>query len=264
MRRVLETIFRRPFRLLLVLVLLPAVSVALAYALPHSSTASANLWALLPYQAPNANDSGSPTTPAQTQATALSELLQTRTFALRVANTASLNGMLPPNQRNTPAGQDALFTEVSHHVQVTSEGNNLFTITYTNQDAQLAKWVVGAVITEYGVFLSDTGVAADTLFEVIDAPATSTPAISGLLLYLLAGAIGLAIALLACTLYLLLLVRRDRTIYTASGLQQVTLLPVAMQLPHVSPKVMDLLLNESLDHHDQPRSLVSPPTRRAD
>ena len=92
MRRTLEAIFRHPLQLILLLVLFPTIGVAIAYFLvPRTYQATASLWALHRYEiiGTTGPESDLTSTPAQTQATALSELLQTRSFALTIAQGVS-------------------------------------------------------------------------------------------------------------------------------------------------------------------------------
>src|SRR5579863_3755308 len=89
MYRVLEVFFRHPFRVLLMFILAPAIAVAITYfATPHSYEASASLWAYERYTVITSygTDSNLYVTPAQTQATALTELLHSRSFILSVVN----------------------------------------------------------------------------------------------------------------------------------------------------------------------------------
>src|SRR5260370_25598287 len=87
MHRTIEVVFSQPLRLLMLIVLLPVVSLALAYlVVPPTYQSTATLWALSSYGISGTTNvgTGQPTTAAQTQTTALSELLQTRSFALAV------------------------------------------------------------------------------------------------------------------------------------------------------------------------------------
>lgn len=326
MRRTLEAIFRGPLRLLMLIVLLPVVSLALAYVtVPRTYQSTAILWALSPYEISGTTDTGTgqPLTAAQTQATALSELLQTRSFALTVAHetavTATLN--LDQSVRSDPhLLDDALFNEISHNVAVDAQGSDLFEISYANRNPEVARRVVESVVFNYGLQstglvasidqsllrndqsqlvtaqhnanaavaaksaylqahpeltqnpnltpsqlltdphyalldqqrvqaqsileniqnniadlnqkISNQGTSTDSLFKVIDAPQVAHRPVSRLKLYLISGGIGLGVALLACALYIVILVRRDRGVYTLRDLQKVTALPVLMQIPY--------------------------------
>ena len=84
MRRTLEAIFRRPLQLLRVILPLPLLSLTIVYIPLHAYRTTACLWALHRYEI--IGDTGSEgdlvATPAETRVTALSELLQSRTFDL--------------------------------------------------------------------------------------------------------------------------------------------------------------------------------------
>ena len=90
MTRTLEAIFRHPLQLLILIILPPIIAVAVAYFMtPRTYQSTASVWALQRYFVIGATgpESNLAAFPAQTQATALTELLQTRTFALAVAQT---------------------------------------------------------------------------------------------------------------------------------------------------------------------------------
>lgn len=155
MHRLLETIFRYPLRLLAILILLPAIGVALAYFLvPHSYEAAARLWAYQRFGVitVTGTDSNLYETPAQTQATALTELLNTRSFALSVAQGIDLAPSLhlgsdvlsDPEKLNS-----AIFADISKNVVVTPVDYSLYTITYTNHSAQIAQEIVASVVNQF-------------------------------------------------------------------------------------------------------------------
>jgi uncharacterized protein involved in exopolysaccharide biosynthesis len=327
MIRTLEVIFRRPISLLALIILLPMVSVAVAYFLPRTYEVSASLWALRRYVIIGATgpETDLTATPAETQATALSELLQARSFALSVANATSLPSTLDPAVRaDIQDRDDTLYTEISTKVKVTAEGYNLFVITYQNKDASVAQQVVAAVIKNYGQQsegftvvegqlllesyqsqltkaqqdvtaatnaesnyrsqhpqeqqadlvndpqyaylhaqtqqaeatlqniqteiatinqeISIQGNATESLFRVLDAPVIPAKPISRLKTLLFGGGIGLGVALAACALYILIALRRDRSVYTASDLHKVASWPVVLQLPLLGSAALSLLV----------------------
>ena len=154
MRKTLEAIFRHPLRLVFLLVLLPVLSFGVAYMLPRQYTSTATLWALQRYQIIGATGAETDllATPADTQATALTELLQSQTLALEVANSTSLPSTLSPSVQNDPATRDtALYKEISTNVKVVAQGYNLYTITYTNAKPAIANQVVQAVINTFAL-----------------------------------------------------------------------------------------------------------------
>jgi uncharacterized protein involved in exopolysaccharide biosynthesis len=85
------------------------------------------------------------------------------------------------------------------------------------------------------------GSGSSSLFKTIDAPHTLNQPVSRVKTYLIVGGIALAVALLACVLYLLTIVRRDHSIYTPLELQKVTDLPVLLQLPHLEHALVPAL-----------------------
>lgn len=340
MGRVLEAIFRRPLQLLMLIAMLPVVSVAVIYIfMPRSYTSTASLWALQRYVVIGATgpESDLQATPAETQAAALSELLQSRAFALSVANSTDLASTLSDATRTNPQFRDdALYTEVSTTVQVVAQGTNLFTITYQNHNPYIAQQVVQSVVQQYGsqsiqltltegkqlldsyqtqlvqakqqaaeatkavteylathpslaqlilrtnvqnAVLTDSqyallysqaqqtqtnvaniqtsiatinqelaaqGTDSNSLFKVLDAPVVPDKSVSRTKTYLIGGGAGLGVALMACILYLLLVVRRDKSVYTPLDLHKVTELPVVLQLPNLNESARSLLIDPGL------------------
>lgn len=329
MNRVLEVIFRQFIKLLLLLVLLPAIGVAIAYFLPRSYQSSATLWALSSYQIIGMTgtqidpQSNTPVSPAQSQVDALTELLNTSSFSLAVAKQSSLTPTLnlsASTLANPQLLDKAIFDEISHHVKVTTSGYETFSISYISRDPKVAQRVVEAVIQNYTlqtqhlsmiqaqnmlqsyqrqlaqakqnldaaisaqadyvashpnlsgaalstdpqyVFLqTQVQSAGDTydailkniaslnqeiannssnnLFQVLDEPMPGLP-VSRLITFLIAGAIGLALALTTSTLYILILLRRDQSVYSVADLQNIISRPVVMQVPHLAEAVQGRL-----------------------
>jgi uncharacterized protein involved in exopolysaccharide biosynthesis len=332
MRRVLETIFRRPLRLLLLLLVIPLVSLGVAFTmLPRMYQAQASLWALQRYTIIGSTGASSNLldTPASTQATALTELLQTRTFALDIAHEANLAPSLHLASNvlaSASMTDDALYADISKNVVVSASAYNLYTISYSNRDKTAAQAVVQLVIADFGKqstqlsiaeghqilgayqtqlgndekvlsqaeqaesayanahlveeqsttgFQNDpqyqalhaqtvqaqTNVATDqaniaslqeqistlgsgpnSLYQVIDGSHVLSQPISRMTTYIAVGGVALAVSLVACILYLVILIKRDRSLYTPMEVQKVAALPVLMQLPHLSNKVVPHLI----------------------
>ncbi|MBO0777497.1 MAG: hypothetical protein J2P37_01605 [Ktedonobacteraceae bacterium] len=320
MYRTLEAIFRHPIQLLVLIVLLPFIGVGIGFFLPRTYETTATLWALRRYESIGASgpESNLQATPAETQVTALLDLLQTRTFDLTVANAAtnladSLN--LSDSVRSDPHQlEDALVDEIFHNVKVAAQGYNLYVISYQNPNSQVAQQIVAAVINTYGLQsagfstfegqrlleayetqlkqaqqdlknataaetnyiqlhpnsthtdtvndpqyislhnqtqvaqarvqtiqtnidnvnqqLTTLGTGADSLYKIVDQPLSAKTPVSRVKTLLTAGGIGLGVAIVACGIYIALLVRRDRTMRHAAHLQKAVALPVIMQVPH--------------------------------
>ncbi len=327
MSRTLEVIFRRLFSLLVLIVLLPMVAVAVAYFLPRSYDVTASLWALRRYVIIGATgpETDLTSTPAQTQATALNELLQARSFALAVANGSSLPSTLDPAvQADAQDRDDTLYAAISTKVKAAAVGYNLFVVTYQNSNPDVAQQVVASVIKNYGLqsegftvvegqillesyqtqltkakqdataatqaesqyiaehpqekqadlvndpqyaFLhaqtlqaqatlqniqteiatvneeiSTQGNATESLFKVLDAPIVPRKPVSRLKTLIFGGGIGLGLALAACVLYIIITLRRDRTVYTVTDLRKVSPFPVVLQLPLLTTATKGLLI----------------------
>lgn len=154
MVKVLEAVFRHPLQLIIMLLVPTIIGLAVAYVLPRSYQSSATLWALKRYDIIGATgpESNLLATPADTQVAALSEMLQSRAFALAVAKSTDVVSTLKLSHQELSDPQlleDALILEISQHVQVISRGYNLYEITYTNRNPHVAYEVVAAVITEF-------------------------------------------------------------------------------------------------------------------
>ena len=326
MRRTFEAIFCHPIQLLALLMLPLMLSLAIAYVLPRSYQSTASLWAMRRYEIIGATgpESDLLSTPSETQVTALTELLSSRAFALSVAKSTNLAATLNLSKSvlaNPQLLDDALLAEISQHVQVSSSGYNLYEITYTNRNPQVAQQVVAAVIAQFNVqsrefsvaegqqllqgyqtqltqakhdadaaaateaqylaahpsLKSSTTVALadpqyalldakrlqaqttlqnlqstiatlnqqialegtgnDALFQVVDAPIVPDVSMSRMKTFLTIGGLGAGVGLAACALYLLVLVRRDFTLYTMNDVQEVTSFPVLLQVPQLPDAV---------------------------
>lgn len=321
MQRSLEIIFRRPFRLLALLIVLPLISLVVPFALPRTYETSSSLWALRRFEIIGATgaETNLNATPAETQAAALNELLQSKAFTHNVADGTGLAETMDAGTQDDPNKLDAaIFAELSHGVRVTPVNYNLYTIIYDNRSASVAQKVVAQVIKLYSSqsvdfatvegnrFLdayksqldqakkdADKAAAAeadflaqhpslrgtdllvnptygllhaqtlqtqaaitdlqnkiatlnlevsrittgtDSLFTVLDQPVVANKPVSLSKSLLIAGGIGLSAAILACVLYVTLLLRRERTVYSAMDLRKLTMYPVLVQFPKLAPK----------------------------
>lgn len=330
MNRALEAISRRLYKLLLIVFLIPLLSLAVAYFLvPRTYQAQVSLWALHRYTVIGATgpESNLQDTPADTQATALQELLQTRSFALEVAHSANLAPTLNLSESvlaNPAQLDDALFTEISRNVMVTPGGYNLYIIAYANRNPQIARQIVSQVVNQFtiqsnrfsldeaqtlissyqtllekaqeaesqatsseshylakhpGLSVQDLandpqyqslhnatqqaqanvqsiqqeigsiqqqitaqGSGGNNLFTLVDAPHTLAQPLSRTKTYLIVGIVALVVALLACVIYLLIVLRRDHSIYTPLELQRITTFPVLMQLPRLATPAVSFMV----------------------
>lgn len=154
MRRVLEIALRHGLAFFLMLFLIPVVSFAVAYLWPRTYDATASLWALrrVAIIGATGTEQNLTATPADTQAAELNELLQTRAFALSVADESSLASTLSASVRsNRSTADDALIQLITKGVIVKAGGYNLFTITYSDPSPTVASQVVKAVVHQYGL-----------------------------------------------------------------------------------------------------------------
>lgn len=100
-------------------------------------------------------------------------------------------------------------------------------------------------ITTLQLQIASMGSTADTLFKVIDAPVVAKQPEGRTRQYLMAGGAALGLALLACVLYIIMLVRSDHAVYTMRDLKEVTAYPVLIQLPHLTAQSRLLLIESS-------------------
>ncbi len=292
---------------------------------PHTYQSTASLWALHRYEIIGASgpESDLASSPAQTQATALNELLQTHTFVDAVVKGVALAPTLhlDTSTMNDPQQlENALYTEISKHVVTAPQAYNLFEVSYTNPNPQIARQIVANVISQFGAqsvglsavegqnllssyqvqlanaekasnaaaaaeaqytaahhtsnFTNDPqlanldaaavqaqanvrniqatintiqasigaqGTNGSTLFQVLDPPQTPDRPLSRTKSFLVAGGVGLAVALLGIVLFIVILVRRNHPIYSKVELHQVIPVPLVMQLPKLSPTTISLL-----------------------
>jgi len=327
MDRVLRAIIHHPIQLLILILLPIAIGGAIAYRLPRQYSATATLLALHQYGSLTATsvDSSSLDTQAGTQVSALNELLQSRSFALDVAQEANLASTLTAEVNADPTSRDdAMVTDIAQHVIVQAQGSDLFTITYTGTNPQIAQRVVAAVLDHYQQVIKATvategqkllgtyqtqlaqaqkrtqltaaaesdytlahplltdvelqqdpqyqhlqaqaqqaqqdlqniqagittleqditthAIVASSLYNVLDEPVVPNQPISRLKSLLLGTGVGLAVGVLAGALFIALIARRDRKVYSSDDLRKVTSYPVVMELPQLSPKTVSVIV----------------------
>lgn len=320
MQRVLEIVFSRWLQLIALLVVPLVIALGIVLAQPRQYEASATIWALRRYEVVGATGAESDlnATAAETQATAITEILQTKTFALAIAQKSKLASTYSTSaQANKDQLDSAMFDDISTHVTATPVGAYIVSITYDNKTPAAAQAVVKAVIDEYGTTAAafatseskqllliyqeqlqqaqdasnqataaaatylrehpsaaidkdpqyaalttsatnalgnvtqiqgqiDTinntiqtiGVGSNTLFTVVDQPATSASPISRTKTLIEGVAIGAVVGLLACIIFIVIMMRRDRTIYSVADLQKITEAPVLLQIPHMPPRIL--------------------------
>lgn len=316
MTKVLEILFRNKWRLIPLLLVPIVLGGAIAFLLPRTYQSTARLLAGQRYAVLGATglESDLQSSPAMTQAAALTDLLQTRTFCLDVANQTDLPNHIGVVRSEKNQLQDALYNEISTHVQVTTIGYRLYEVSYENKNPTVAMQVVKAVVAEFdsvsssqataegeqlintyqgqlkaaqqqadnttqaaAEYLRDHNLTSITaqadpqyqllaqqaeqarsalasvqaninsvnqqlamlnnqngsLFSVIDTPIVPDKPESRTKTLLMVSGIGLAIGLLACIGYFLILVRLDQSVYSAAELPAVAEYPVLIQIPRL-------------------------------
>jgi hypothetical protein len=81
--------------------------------------------------------------------------------------------------------------------------------------------------------LADEGTGDHTFFQVLDAPVLPAASARSKVLFTTGGA-GVAIGLLVCIVYVLIIVRRDRAFYSPLDVQTATSYPILMQVPQIA------------------------------
>jgi uncharacterized protein involved in exopolysaccharide biosynthesis len=320
MQRVLEIVFSRWIQLIALLVVPLIIALGIVLTQPRQYEASATIWALRRYEVVGATGAESDlnASAAETQATAITEILQTKTFALAIARQANLASTYSASARSNQDQLDsAMFDDLSTHVTATPVGAYIVSITYDNKRPDIAKAVVKAVIDEYGTSAAafatseskqllliyqeqlqqaqdaskkataaaatylrenpgadtnkdpqyealataatnavgnvtqiqgqiDTinntiqtiGVGSNTLFKVVDQPAAGVNPISRSKTLIEGVAIGAVVGLLACIIFIVIMMRRDRSIYSVADLQKITEAPVLLQIPHMPSRIL--------------------------
>lgn len=320
MQRVLEIVFSRWIQLIALLVVPLIIALGIVLTQPRQYEASATIWALRRYEVVGATGAESDlnASAAETQATAITEILQTKTFALAIARQANLASTYSASARSNQDQLDsAMFDDLSTHVTATPVGAYIVSITYDNKRPDIAKAVVKAVIDEYGTSAAafatseskqllliyqeqlqqaqdaskkataaaatylrenpgadtnkdpqyealataatnavgnvtqiqgqiDTinntiqtiGVGSNTLFKVVDQPAAGVNPISRSKTLIEGVAIGAVVGLFACIIFIVIMMRRDRSIYSVADLQKITEAPVLLQIPHMPSRIL--------------------------
>jgi uncharacterized protein involved in exopolysaccharide biosynthesis len=324
--RTLEVIFRHLTQLLLLLIVLPSLGLAVAFLLPRTYQTDAKLYAkhrqaVIGTTGPEANLQA---TPAQTQVTAMTEMLRSKTYALKIAKNSNLVGAMDLSAdilTNQQKLDDTLYDEISKKVTVTEDGYQTYIISYECRDATIAKQVVASTIDTFSLYNQEViapegnryknilltqkqaaqkeaddaynalrgyaqqhpnsntvndavyagyndkyrdanqkvtdiqgridvidqqiltqGTGEGTLYDVLDRPDVSSIPVARSKQLMIAGGIGLGIALVSGGVYIALLVRRDRSIRHLSHLQKAIPLPVLMQTPHFALPTEQILV----------------------
>jgi capsular polysaccharide biosynthesis protein len=261
-------------------------------------------------------------TPADTQTNALTELLQTRSFDIAVGQATDLKSTFTLSSQTAQVLDDAYVGEISKNVQATSKGTNLYEITYTNKNPQVAAQVVKAVITQFqaqgqqfsvvegerllqadeaqvvkmqdaanlaakneSTYLANHPGASTTsdpqaasldgerqqalstlqnmqttiaslnqdiatqsagngvFFKILDAPLVPDSALSRSKNLITTGGIGSAVGLIVCILYIIIIVRRDRALYTVLDVEKATAFPILIQVPQLPKAARELVVS---------------------
>jgi uncharacterized protein involved in exopolysaccharide biosynthesis len=114
---------------------------------------------------------------------------------------------------------------------------------------QQTKAIISSIQTNIATVnqeMAAQGTTSNSLFRVLDPPIANNTPNSRTRDYLVAGGVGLALALVACVLYIVIQIRRDRAVYTAFELQALSTFPVIMQLPTLASETVPLLIKDDL------------------
>ena len=146
MKRYAETFFRYWLLILAPIVLVPVGTYALVKGTPRSVTSTANIWVNQPLGANTATNQFE--TPAQNEADAINQLLQSPTFDLAVADGSSIyRGRLAKS--SDP--RSAVTADLARNILTNPVGPNLLQITYKTDNWNQAPQVVQSLITNVAV-----------------------------------------------------------------------------------------------------------------
>ena len=154
MTKLLETIFRRYILLLLMLLVPTIIGLGIGYTLPRSYQAFSDLWALERFQiiGTTGAESNLTATPADTQTSALIELLQSQAFDVAVGDGTDLKSTFNLSSQdlsNSEVVDNAYVADISKNVLVTAKGTNLYEIGYTNSNPRIVVQVINSVINQF-------------------------------------------------------------------------------------------------------------------
>jgi len=91
--------------------------------------------------------------------------------------------------------------------------------------------------------IADEGTGGNTFAKVLDAPEQLAPRVSRSKDILTGGGIGVAVGLLVCIIYLLIIVRRDRALYSVADVQRAVSFPILMQVPQLHKGSKELVMS---------------------
>ncbi|HSR22384.1 MAG TPA: hypothetical protein VLW53_02455 [Candidatus Eisenbacteria bacterium] len=147
LHRALDVIFQHGLRLIAAVVVVPLAVGAFGFALDHSVTVEARVWADRPLFTPTfATDRfDSSDSPADIEAGILRELIGTSGFAAEV-----LTSVDPGYPSWSAEHQLSAEGDLQRNTTVVTEGSHLFTVSYRTPDAGRGRAVVSAVISAFG------------------------------------------------------------------------------------------------------------------
>lgn len=144
------------------------------------------------------------------------------------------SAQLTKAQSSANAATQSASKYLSQHPGATAQSDPVYSQLLTQaQGEQAAVLNLQASITQLNQQLATVGSSSGGLYSVIDAPAVGSRPVSRTKTLLLGGGIGLAVALLGCSIFIVLLLRQDRTAHSASEAQQMTQLPVLLEIPYL-------------------------------
>jgi hypothetical protein len=127
---------------------------------------------------------------------------------------------------------DAASAYLRDHPGVTTQSDPQYAILANNAATTLASVnTAQETISQINTEIATIGTGSNTLFAVVDAPSVGVHPVSRSKIVLAGSAIGLVVGLLACILFILILMRRDRAIYSVAELHKITDAAVLLQIP---------------------------------
>jgi uncharacterized protein involved in exopolysaccharide biosynthesis len=128
----------------------------------------------------------------------------------------------------------AAATYLRSHPDATIQNDPHYNVLQNNATNALSSVnSVQDIISQINTEMATIGSGSNTLFSVVDKPSAGSRPVSRTKVLLTGGAIGLTVGLLACIVFIVIMMRRDRSIYSVSDLQRVTGAQVLMQIPQM-------------------------------
>lgn len=142
---------------------------------------------------------------------------------------------------NTAAANEASYL-ANHPGATTTNDPQYALLDGERMQAQTTLQNMQATIAGLQQDVASQSAGGGAFFKVLDPPVQPDTALSRSKNLTTTGGIGVAVGLIICILYILIIVRRDRALYTPLDVEKATSYPIIMQLPQLSEKTKNLVI----------------------